>query len=221
MFVVHLHLDMNVTDKKLDRWKEAIPRMNEEDLEFILDFPECFDPPILKMVKSRMKELSRHQDDEEEDDEYVEITLDTLVCMTLNDIGCQYEYDEDGDIAFDFHDERFTILIDEKGKPFIQILKTNWLSVRLEDYNEVAKLYQTINRINNNGQITATYTIDKAEGFIYVHFLTTVLFTDDIPALGSYLQAILTSFFDVRRELDRQMEALSEEKSKNSNSYVN
>lgn len=116
MFVVHLHLDMNVTDKKLDRWKEAIPRMNEEDLEFILDFPECFDPPILKMVKSRMKELSRHQDDEEEDDEYVEITLDTLVCMTLNDIGCQYDYDEDGDIAFDFHDERFTILTDEKGK---------------------------------------------------------------------------------------------------------
>ncbi len=35
---------MEHQDKKLEIWKEAIPRMNEEDLEFILDFPECFEP---------------------------------------------------------------------------------------------------------------------------------------------------------------------------------
>ena len=35
---------MEHQDKKLEVWKEAIPRMNEEDLEFILDFPECFEP---------------------------------------------------------------------------------------------------------------------------------------------------------------------------------
>ena len=44
---------MEHQDKKLEIWKEAIPRMNEEDLEFILDFPECFDPKVLRMVKKR------------------------------------------------------------------------------------------------------------------------------------------------------------------------
>ena len=31
---------MEHQDKKLEIWREAIPKMNEEDLEFILDFPE-------------------------------------------------------------------------------------------------------------------------------------------------------------------------------------
>ena len=44
---------MEHQDKKLEIWREAIPRMNEEDLEFILDFPECFEPKVLRMVKRR------------------------------------------------------------------------------------------------------------------------------------------------------------------------
>ena len=44
---------MNISNHKLAVWEDAVTRMNEEDLEFILDFPECFEPQILKLVKSR------------------------------------------------------------------------------------------------------------------------------------------------------------------------
>ncbi len=57
---------MEHQDKKLEIWKEAIPRMNEEDLEFILDFPECFEPKVLKMVRTRYDKITKPEDDEEE-----------------------------------------------------------------------------------------------------------------------------------------------------------
>ena len=53
---------MEHQDKKLEIWKEAIPRMNEEDLEFILDFPECFDPKVLRMVKKRYEKITKPED---------------------------------------------------------------------------------------------------------------------------------------------------------------
>ena len=52
-------------DRKLALWKEAVPRMNEEDLEFLLDFSECFDPKLVKMAKARYTEITKPQDEEE------------------------------------------------------------------------------------------------------------------------------------------------------------
>ena len=65
---------MEHQDKKLEIWKEAIPRMNEEDLEFILDFPECFEPKVLRMVKKRYEKITKPENGEEEYEE-VEETL--------------------------------------------------------------------------------------------------------------------------------------------------
>ena len=39
---------MDISDQKLAVWKEAVKRMNEEYLEFILDFPECFEPIVMR-----------------------------------------------------------------------------------------------------------------------------------------------------------------------------
>ena len=56
---------MEEKDKKLALWKEAVPRMSEEDLEFLLDFSECFEPQLMKMVKARYKKMTEPSEDKE------------------------------------------------------------------------------------------------------------------------------------------------------------
>lgn len=97
---------MEHQDKKLEIWREAIPRMNEEDLEFILDFPECFEPKVLRMVKRRYDKITKPEDGEEEY-EKVEETLKDAVLRILREMDCSYDFDEDGDIHFEYQDGRY------------------------------------------------------------------------------------------------------------------
>ncbi|MBQ2209408.1 MAG: hypothetical protein II404_05535 [Prevotella sp.] len=199
---------MEVTEKKLERWKEAIPRMNEEDLEFILDFPECFEPQILKLVKSRMKAMSQPKDDKKK--EYLEPTMESLVCETLDEMGCYYEFDDDDDIFLEYQDEGFFIMLDENDKLFIQIYKDNWITVSVSEYDEVSKLYQAINSANYNGHIAVTYTMSEDKREIRVHFNATILFAPFIPDLKGYLDMMLGKFFIVRILIEEKMKELFE-----------
>ena len=107
---------MEHQDKKLEIWREAIPRMNEEDLEFILmneedlefilDFPECFEPKVLRMVKKRYEKITKPENGEEEYEE-VEETLKDAVLRILREMDCSYDFDEDGDIYFEYQDGRY------------------------------------------------------------------------------------------------------------------
>ena len=86
---------MEHQDKKLEIWKEAIPRMNEEDLEFILDFPECFEPKVLRMVKRRYDKITKPEDGEEEY-EKVEERMETFILNTkMGDICINYSIYKD------------------------------------------------------------------------------------------------------------------------------
>ena len=133
---------MEHQDKKLEIWKEAIPRMNEEDLEFILDFPECFEPKVLNMVKRRYDKITKPEDGEEEYEE-VEETLKDAVLRILREMDCSYDFDEDGDIHFEYQDEDFYIIVGEETQ-FINIWEYGWKVVDLNDAKEVARLRQAI-----------------------------------------------------------------------------
>ena len=110
---------MEHQDKKLEIWREAIPRMNEEDLEFILDFPECFEPKVLNMVKRRYDKITKPEDGEDEYKE-VEESLEDAVLRILREMNCPYDFDEDGDIHFEYQDEDFYIIVGEETQ-FINI----------------------------------------------------------------------------------------------------
>jgi hypothetical protein len=199
---------MENLDKKVAIWKEAIPRMNEEDLEFILDFPECFEPKILKLVKSRMKDM--HQSEDDEEGEYIEPTLEDLVCDTLDEIGCDHHYDSDGDICLKYQDEDFFITIDKDDDFFIEINKYNWITVSMKDYNEVSRLYDAVNIVNRNGYVAVTYTKSEDNREIYVHFNATILFASFIPNLEGYLDMRLTLFLHTYKALKEKMGELYE-----------
>jgi hypothetical protein len=199
---------MDISDQKLAVWKDAVKRMNEEDLEFILDFPECFEPKILKLVRSRMKDM--HQSEDDEEGEYIEPTLEDLVCDTLDEIGCDHHYDSDGDICLKYQDEDFFITIDEDDDFFIEINKYNWITVSMKDYNEVSRLYDAVNIVNRNGYVAVTYTKSEDNREIYVHFNTTILFALFIPNLKGYLDMRLTLFLQIYRALKEKMGELYE-----------
>lgn len=122
---------MEHQDKKLEIWREAIPRMNEEDLEFILDFPECFEPKVLRMVKRRYDKITKPEDGEDEY-EKVEETLKYAVLRILREMKCSYDFDEDGDIHFEYQDEDFYITVDDNNQ-FIEIWNCGWKRVNLND----------------------------------------------------------------------------------------
>jgi hypothetical protein len=199
---------MDISDHKLAVWKDAVKRMNEEDLEFILDFPECFEPKILKLVRSRMKDM--HQSEDDEEGEYIEPTLEDLVCDTLDEIGCDHHYDSDGDICLKYQDEDFFITIDKDDDFFIEINKYNWITVSMKDYNEVSRLYDAVNIVNRNGYVAVTYTKSEDNREIYVHFNATILFASFIPNLEGYLDMRLTLFLHTYKALKEKMGELYE-----------
>lgn len=204
---------MEKTDKRIALWKEAIPRMNEEDLEFILDFSECFEPQMVKMVKARYKQMSITPDDENENQNGEEDVVGAVFNI-LDEMGCQSKYDKDGDIQFFYQDESFFITGDEDN-PFIDIWEYNWMQVSLNEINKISVLRQAINEINHIGDITITYSIDKDCNEIHVHCGTRILFFSFIPNRKGYLEYVLNRFFDTHRFLEGRLQELYEIKYSN------
>ena len=176
---------MEHQDKKLEIWREAIPRMNEEDLEFILDFPECFDPKVLRMVKKRYDKITKPED------------------------GEAYDFDEDGDIHFEYQDEDFYIIVGEETQ-FINIWEYGWKVVNLNDAKEVARLRQAICSANLLGDISTNYTIREDINEIHVNCGTRVLFFEHIPNRKGYLEYLLDRFFFAHQFLEYKMQQLYE-----------
>jgi hypothetical protein len=200
---------MEDRDNKLALWKEAIPRMNEEDLEFILDFSECFDPKLVKMAKARYTEIAKPQG-EEEVHEVVADSLDSDVFEILEEMGRTGEYDKDGEIAFSYKGSDFGITICEDEPQFIEIWEYAWKRVNLNNADEVTKMYRAINYVNCMGDISVCYTFgDNNE--MYIHFGTRTLFFAHIPNRKGYLEYLLERFFDAHRFFEHKIQTLYEE----------
>jgi hypothetical protein len=200
---------MENLDKKVAIWKEAIPRMNEDDLEFILDFPECFDPKMLKMVKARYDKLTKLDDDEEEY-ETVEDSLEYDVLNILEEMGCSYNYDKDGDLHFEYKDEDFYITV-SRNSQFIEIWNYGWKIVDLNNAHEVAKIHQAISYANFLGDISTNYTIREDSNEMQINSGTRSLFFEHIPNRKDYLEYLLDRIFLAHEFVEHKLQLLYEE----------
>ena len=194
---------MEGKDKKLALWKEAVPRMSEEDLEFLLDFSECFDPKLIKMAKTRYKKITEPSEDEEVH-EVVEETIKDAVLRILGELNCHYDIDDDGDIVFQLQDEEFFITADDEG-PFIDIWEYNWMQVSLNDIDRVSQLRSAINEVNFDGSISTTFFVSEDKHEIQVNCGTNILFGPYVPNRKGYLEYILKRFFDTHHLLETRM----------------
>ena len=165
---------MESSNKKQALWKEAIPRMNEEDLEFLLDFSECFDPRLVKMAKARYTELTKHQDEEEIHVAVVD-SLASDVFEILEEMECTGKYDEDGDIAFSYKGSDFYITTYEDNHQFIEIWEYSWKRVNMNNADEVIKVYRAINFVNCMGDISVSYSFNN-NNEMCIHFYSLRIF---------------------------------------------
>lgn len=211
---------MAISEKKLSVWKESIPRMNEEDLEFILEFSECFEPQILKLVKSRLEEMKSpqgysndyydHCDDKEEENESSipeHEAMRDMVMKCLNELGCSCELDEEGDIDFYFQGEFFNISLGENHH-YIEILDYCWKKVSLDDTEEVERLKHAVNYANSNCSITTAYLTD--DDFIKVYCKTSILYRPMISNIKEYLDIRLNNFFLAHDLVNSEMTLMAE-----------
>lgn len=197
---------MKNQNKKLALWKEAIPRMNEEDLEFLLDFSECFDPKLVKMAKARYTEITKPQDEEDAHVAVVD-SLESDVFKILEEMECNWKYDDDGDIVFSYKGYDFYITTEEENQTFIEIWEYSWKRVDLNDAAEVTRAYRAINYVNYMGDINVIYTFnDKNE--MWIHFGTRALFFAYIPNRKGYLEYLLRRFFVAHEHFEDKMQTL-------------
>ena len=204
---------MEHQDKKLEIWKEAIPRMNEEDLEFLLDFSECFDPKLVKMAKARYSELTKPQD-EEEINVAVFNSLASDVFEILEEMECTGEYDKDGEIVFSYKDSDFYIKTYEDNHQFIEIWEYSWKQVNMNNADEVTKVYRAINFVNCMGDISVSYSFNE-NNEMCIHFGTRTLFFAHIPNRKGYLEYLLERFFDAHKLFGYKLQRLYEEEHPN------
>ena len=172
---------MENQDKKLEIWKEAIPRMNEEDLEFILDFPECFESKVLKMVKARYDKLTKIDDDEEEEFEEVDDSLEYDMIVVLEEMGYKYEHEEDGSIRIFLNLERYTeevrsiaegvefdIMLDDKNRNII-VNEGCWKQIDTDDDDEGVRLLEAINHANAGFRVNTFYNYNNETRMMEVY----------------------------------------------------
>jgi hypothetical protein len=176
---------MENRDSKLALWKEAVPRMNEEDMEFLLDFSECFDPKLVKMAKARYTELTKPQDDEEIHVAVID-SLASDVFEILEEMECTGEYDKDGEIVFSYKDSNFYITTYEDNHQFIEIWEYSWKRINMNNIDEVTKAYRAINYVNCMGDISVSYSFNDNDEMC-IHLGTRTLFFAHIPNRKGYL----------------------------------
>lgn len=129
-----------------------------------------------------------------------------LLIKTLEDIGCQYEINDNNDIAFKYQGEEFKIEASNDSR-IIWIYNVSWTGIETND-TDADCLKQAINKANENSAITNLYTTSKEKGIIAVHCQMATYFAYNIPNYRGYLKSILDTFFFVHQRVRDEFESL-------------
>lgn len=132
-----------------------------------------------------------------------------LFILTLKEMGCPYEVDEDegGDVCFSFQGATFWASFGN-GIPFISVYDYAWASVDLSDLDEVSRARQAINEVNWRVGVSALYEVDVKAQTMYVDSKAVFQFTSNIKELPYYLNFQLNVFFRARHLFGAEMERL-------------
>lgn len=130
-----------------------------------------------------------------------------LLIRTLENIGCQYETDDNNNIVFKYQGEEFKIDA-SNDQPYIWIFDIAWEGVDINDPN-ADLLKQAINKANEYSAITNLYTIDETKGIIVTHSQIATYFAHTIPNYSEYLKSIFDGFFIAHQRVKDEFANLS------------
>lgn len=152
-------------------------------------------------------------DDEEEEEDYFGMKTRDLLIAVLRKMNCLVEEDEDdaARISFNFQGENFCATASNDCL-MVTIYDFSWGNVPLDDIDEVSNLRKAINTTNLYTGLTVAYTISKEHQRMVVHTKRQILLTPSIHNIKTYMQAMLSGFFEVHRVLNRELDKLREGK---------
>lgn len=163
-------------------------------------------PLFLLIIKWMKRSDGKGESDNNTINEEDNQTRDLLI-KTLEDIGCQYEIDDNNCIVFKYQGEEFNIDASNDNL-IIWIYNIAWGSIKIDDPN-VDYLKLAINKSNENCAVTSLYTIDKEQKVLNVHCRISIYFAYNIPNRDGYLRSFLDSFFHAHQQVREEFANLT------------
>ena len=136
----------------------------------------------------------------------MEETISTrqLALNTIENIGSEPKYNEEGRIQFEYQGVIF-LMEAVNDCMFVNLIWPWCHSFSKFDIDEFARVRQVVNDINMRGTLSVFYGITDSDD-VAVHIKKHFLFVQQIPDLESYLKITLDSFFRTARTLDIEVE---------------
>ena len=136
----------------------------------------------------------------------MEETISTrqLALNTIEKIGCEPQYTEEGRIQFEYQGVVF-LMETADDCAFVNLIWPWCHSFSKFDIDEFARVRQVVNDINLQDVVSVVYTISDSDD-VALHIRKHFLLITQIPQLEEYLKMILNSFFSTARTLELEIE---------------
>lgn len=136
----------------------------------------------------------------------MEETISTrqLALKTIENIGSEPKYTEEGYIQFEYQGVIFLIEA-VNDCAFVNLIWPWCHSFSKFDIDEFARVRKVVNDINARGVVSVFYGIIDSDD-VAIHIKKHFLLVQQIPNLEDYLKLLLDSFFRTARTLDTEIE---------------
>ena len=132
------------------------------------------------------------------------ISTKQLALRTIDNIGSESKYTEDGRIQFEYQGIVF-LMETADDCAFVNLIWPWCHSFSKFDIDELARVQKVANEINARGVISAFYSITDSDD-VAVHLKKNFLLVQQIPDLEDYLRLLIDSFFRTARMLELEIE---------------
>jgi hypothetical protein len=132
------------------------------------------------------------------------ISTRQLALNTIEKIGCEPQYTEEGRIQFEYQGVIF-LMEAVNDCMFVNLIWPWCHSFSKFDIDEFARVRQIVNEINLRDTLSVIYSITDSDD-VALHIKKHFLFISQIPQLEEYLKMILNSFYKAARSLELEIE---------------
>lgn len=139
-------------------------------------------------------------------DTNMEETISTrqLALKTIENIGSEPKYTEEGRIQFEYQGVIF-LMEAANDCMFVNLIWPWCHSFSKYDIDEFARVRQVVNDINARGTASVFYGITDSDD-VAIHIKKHFLLVSQIPDIEDYMRLMLDSFFRTARTLDVEIE---------------
>lgn len=159
---------------------------------------------LMDWMKSR-RERKMEKQREESQSEFGNMDTPALMRHLLANLNCQCKENDDGTLYFRFQGESFWLQT-QKDSAWVRIVDLPWYDCSLDELEKMSCMQKAINKVNGSQLCTAVYSIEKDEGKMEVYSKYDFGITSQIHDVEQFLTSILTSFFNLKRDVVTEFE---------------